>query len=49
MDPKRALLVEKISKMMKKLRKRKEGIKVEPNLQNNVVINPELKDDAFWG
>ena len=44
MDPKRALLVEKIGKMIRKLRKRKEGLKVDPSLQNKVVISPKISN-----
>ena len=44
MDPKRALLVEKIGKMIRRLRKRKEGLKVDPSLQNKVVISSKISN-----
>lgn len=44
MDPKRALLVETIGKMIRTFRKRKEGLKVDPSLQNKVVISPKISN-----
>lgn len=46
MNTKREALVEKLSEMMKRIKKRKDRIKSDHRLQNKVIINPKISDDC---